>query len=174
MVSNCPFSESNIITKVALRPHYTGNIIEAVKDQLNDTLLKYSEEIQGIPVAYSNLSLPKGMKYGHVLGAQPWIHVDIKTTMVIFRPIRGLPLRGMVSQVSDSHVSLLIYGMFNASLSAHELSKEYTFNYENNIWESYERGDIHVNDNLDLVVQSFQHAHGVLSMNCTLTTGKTQ
>ena len=76
---------------------------------------------------------------------------------------------GMVSQVSDSHVSLLVYGMFNASLSAQDLSKHYTYNYEYMTWESNELGEIQINDHLDITIQSFQQAHGVLNLNCTLT-----
>ena len=169
MREEVPFVESRVVTKVALRPHNCGNMVEAVKKQLNDMLLKYSEEIEGTPVAYSNLELPKGMEYGRILGAEPWVHGDLRATMVVFRPIRGLKLRGMVSAVSDSHVSLLVYGMFNASLSAQDLSKHYRYNYENTTWESYERGDIQVNDYLDITVVSFQQAHGVLNLNCVLT-----
>ena len=98
------FVESRVITKVALRPHHGGNMIAAVKGQLNDMLLKYSEDIEGVAVSYSDLELPKGMEYGRIIGAEPWVHVDLRATMVVFRPIRGLRLMGMVSQVSDSHV----------------------------------------------------------------------
>ena len=163
------FVESRVITKVALRPHHGGNMIAAVKGQLNDMLLKYSEDIEGVAVSYSDLELPKGMEYGRIIGAEPWVHVDLRATMVVFRPIRGLRLMGMVSQVSDSHVSLLVYGMFNASLSAQDLSKHYTYNYEYVTWESNELGEIQINDHLDITIQSFQQAHGVLNLNCTLT-----
>jgi DNA-directed RNA polymerase I subunit RPA43 len=163
------FVESKIVTKVALQPHHCGNIIEAVKGQLNDMLLKYSEEIQGTPVSFSNLELPRGMEYGRLLGAQPWVHVDLRATVVIFRPIRGLQLKGMVNQVSDSHVSLLVYGMFNASLSARDLANHYTFDQENSTWESNEKGDIQVNDYIDITIHSFQQAHGVLNLNCVLS-----
>lgn len=163
------FVESQVITKVALRPHNGGNMIAAVKGQLNDMLLKYSEDIQGVAVSYSDLELPRGMEYGRILGAEPWVHVDLRATMVVFRPIRGLQLRGMVSQASDSHVSLLVYGMFNASLSAQDLSKYYTYNYDYMTWESSELGEIQVNDYLDITIQSFQQAHGVLNLNCMLT-----
>ena len=84
-----PFTISTIILKVALQPMHCQRPIEAVKRQLNDLLLKYSEDIQGVPLSYSGLELPRGLENGRILAEQPYVHVDLRATVTMFRPVRG-------------------------------------------------------------------------------------
>jgi DNA-directed RNA polymerase I subunit RPA43 len=162
-----PFTASTIILKVALRPMHCQRPIEAVKGQLNDLLLKYSEDIQGVPLSYSGLELPRGLENGRILAEQPFVHVDLRATVTMFRPVRGLRIRGRINKVSDSHISLLVYGMFNASLSAGELvSNSYEYNYETIAWESAEWGDLIEGESMEVEIASFQHANGVLNLGC--------
>ena len=163
------FQASTIIIKVALPPRHTQRPIEAVKGQLNEMLLKYSEDIQGVPLSYSNLELPRGLENGRILGMEPYIHVDLRATVTIFRPVRGLKIKGIINKVSDSHISLLVYGMFNASLSADVLANYYEYNYETLAWESTEK-DLMEGDSLDCVIQSFQQANGVLNLHCSFAS----
>ena len=72
--------------------------------------------------------------------------------------------------MSDSHISLLVYGMFNASLSANELiGNSYEYNYETIAWESAEWGDLIEGESMEVEIASFQHANGVLNLGCVFS-----
>ena len=43
-------------------------------------------------------------------------------------------LYSQCTQISDSHVSLLLYGMFNASISGEQMSKSYVFDNKLKTW----------------------------------------
>jgi hypothetical protein len=39
--------------------------------------------------------------------------------------------------MTDSHIALLVFGMFNASLSGTSLTSQYTYNYLSGAWYNY-------------------------------------
>ena len=45
---------------------------------------------------------------GRIIGDQPWIHVDVSTTVTVFEPLVGAKIRGKITKVAP--VSL-IYSM---------------------------------------------------------------
>ena len=70
------FNECDILLKCALLPAESAEPLEAVKKQLNEILLKFNEEVGGIPLMYSSLTFPKGKEYGRIIGENYWVHVD--------------------------------------------------------------------------------------------------
>ncbi len=88
-----------ILLKVAILPIYTAHPMDAVKQQLNSILFKFSEEMQGIPLSYSTIDFPKGKEYGRIMNDQPWVHVDILTNLVVFVPTIGDRMKGKISRV---------------------------------------------------------------------------
>ena len=132
-------------------------------------LLNYNEDVQGVPISFSDLNFPPGKEYARILAEQYWLHVDVTTTFLVFKPTIGSTLCGQINKVSDSHVSLLIFGMFNASISSDELVKKYTFNFVLDGWESIQGQEgLLVGDLVDCVVLGLQHGNGVLNMNVSL------
>lgn len=166
-----PFTKNKVLLKVALSPHESGAPLEGIKQQLNKMLLKFSDELKGVPITYSDIHFPVGKEFGRILDEQPWIHADVRTTMIVFQPCVGLSVRGRINKVSASYVSLLIYGMFNASISDTQLhSKSYSYREETQQWINESTGSEYgEGDHVECIIDSFQHANGVISLVCTLT-----
>lgn len=161
------FEQSRVLLKVALVPQNCQSPIDAIKKQLNSMLLKYIDDMKGVPITFSDIGFPPGKEYGRILGEQPWIHVDVHTTMLMFKPCVGLILKGRISKISESHTSLLVLGILNASISSDDMSTKYIFNDSNCSWESAQ-GNLVEGDLMECKVVNFQHANGVLSLVCTL------
>lgn len=96
---NYCFHTVDVNLKVALQPLYSSQPIEAVKQQLNNMLYKYSDSLEGIPLSFSELSFPKGKEYARIMSDQFWLHVDVCTKLVIFKPIVGHKVRGKINKV---------------------------------------------------------------------------
>ena len=91
--------ESDIVLKVALLPTDSAAPLEAVKRQLNGMLFKFCEELGGIPLTYTALRFPKNKDYGRIHGEHYWIHVDVVTTLLVFKPKTGHQLTGTAVKV---------------------------------------------------------------------------
>jgi len=161
------FEQNRVLLKVALSPQHAKSPMDAIKQQLNKMLLKYIDELRGVPVTFSDIGFPVGKEYGRILGEQPWVHVDVNTTMLVFKPCAGLVLRGTINKVSENYTSLLVLGIFNASISGDDMSTKYAFNEGNTSWDSA-TGNLMEGDIMACKVINFQHANGVLSLVCTL------
>ena len=122
------FFTSSIVLKVALSPSAAEFPLDAVKQQLNDMLFQYDEEIgvicnpstspsltlthlqlrftiDGVPLAYSDLKYPLGKEYGRIRGEHPWVHVDLCTKVTFFRPLVGCVIEGKITQVLYAQVN---------------------------------------------------------------------
>ena len=161
------FCESRVLLKCAILPISMGYPLDAVRVQLNDMLLKYNEGLQGIPISFSKIEFDRGKECGRILDEQPWIHVDITTSVLLFKPAAGNTIHGKVNQISDSHVSLLVYGIFNASITSEELGSKYKYSHTRQAWES-DTGDLQVDDLAACRILDFHIANGVLSINATM------
>ena len=93
--------ESDIVLKVALLPTDSAAPLEAVKRQLNGMLFRFCEELGGIPLTYSSLRFPKNKDYGRIHGEHYWIHVDVVTTLLVFKPKMSHQLTGKAVKVRD-------------------------------------------------------------------------
>jgi len=157
-----------VLLKVALSPQHAQAPMDAIRQQLNKMLLKYIDEVRGVPITFSDIGFPAGKEYGRILGEQPWVHVDVNTTMLVFKPVAGLVLRGTINKVSENYTSLLVLGIFNASISGEDMGAQYVFNESNASWDSATQGNLMEGDVMECRLLSFQHANGVLSLVCTL------
>ena len=128
------FVRVEIVLKVALLPASTKYPIEDVKRQLNSMLFKYNEDVKGIPLSFSQLKFPRGKEYGRIIAEQYWLHVDVVTKLLVFKPEIGMTITGKVNKISDNHVSLLIYAMFNASISGDQMCKSYYIDEASKTW----------------------------------------
>ena len=93
------FHNVDVMLKVALQPLYSSQPLDAVKQQLNNMLYKYSESLEGIPLSFSDISFPKGKEYARIMADQFWLHVDVCTKILIFKPVVGQTIRGKASKV---------------------------------------------------------------------------
>ena len=130
------FKEVDTLLKVALPPSSSNRPLDAIKKELNQTLFKYSTHLDGVPVSYTNTRFPEGKEYARIFNENPWLHIDLLATVVVFRPEIGQVMRGKVSKVSDMSVAMLCHGMFNATVSAEAMAKRFRYSYDKESWES--------------------------------------
>jgi hypothetical protein len=117
-------------------PVFSGNIREGVRFLLNQTLFTYMPEWNGVPICYSDIQFEDSIC--HILRDNPLLHVIIEVTIIIFRPNATIPLEGAISKISPHHIGLLVFDIFNASISKEEL--EVYFHWDTNLrqWQSRE------------------------------------
>ncbi|NWR94330.1 RPA43 polymerase, partial [Furnarius figulus] len=99
---------------VALPPRFLGRKRSGIRAQLDAELLRYSESLQGVPVAYDNIKVVGEL--GDIYDDQGFIHLNIEADFVIFSPKKGKKLVGVINKVAPSHIGCLIHGCFNASI----------------------------------------------------------
>lgn len=93
---------------------YLGRKRTGIRAQLDAELLRYSERLQGVPVAYDNIKVVGEL--GDIYDDQGFIHLNIEADFVIFSPKKGRKLVGVINKVAPSHIGCLIHGCFNASI----------------------------------------------------------
>ncbi|XP_068008576.1 DNA-directed RNA polymerase I subunit RPA43 [Melanerpes formicivorus] len=99
---------------IALPPRYLGRKRTGIRAQLDEELLRYSESLQGVPVAYDNIRVVGEL--GDIYDDQEFIHLNIEADFIIFSPKKGRKLVGVINKVAPSHIGCLIHGCFNASI----------------------------------------------------------
>ncbi|XP_059616331.1 probable DNA-directed RNA polymerase I subunit RPA43 [Phlebotomus argentipes] len=92
-------------------------------DNFKDTLLNavaakkighFDEELNGIVLDVRNIKLEGEMSL--LRYDTPELHLTIRADFYVFRPQIGVTLKGIVKHVSQRHVSVLIYRVFNVSI----------------------------------------------------------
>ncbi|NXP25042.1 RPA43 polymerase, partial [Scytalopus superciliaris] len=99
---------------VALPPRFLARKRSGIRAQLDAELLRYSESLQGVPVAYDNIKVVGEL--GDIYDDQGFIHLNIEADFVVFSPKKGKKLVGIINKVAPSHIGCLIHGCFNASI----------------------------------------------------------
>ncbi|CAM9328849.1 unnamed protein product [Lampetra fluviatilis] len=103
------------VRHLALFPRHLGRLRSGIGEQLDAELLRYSESLKGVPLAYDNMKLLSGL--GDLIDDQGYIHMDVQADFVVFRPNPGDILKGVVNKLGSAHVGCLVHGCFNASLA---------------------------------------------------------
>ncbi|KAG8443045.1 hypothetical protein GDO86_011749 [Hymenochirus boettgeri] len=99
---------------LALSPKFLKRKRSGIQEQLNAELLKYSEGLKGVPVAYDNIKLVGEL--GDIYDDLGHVYVNIEADFVIFKPKFGQKLVGVVNKVAQTHIGCLVHGCFNASI----------------------------------------------------------
>ncbi|XP_067111982.1 DNA-directed RNA polymerase I subunit RPA43 [Osmerus mordax] len=99
---------------LALSPMYLKKKRTGIQDELNTELLRYSESLKGVPLAYDNIRIlgPQG----NIHDDSGYIHLDVEASFVVFKPQRGKQILGVVNKLALNHVGCLVHGCFNASI----------------------------------------------------------
>lgn len=101
------FHKMDILLQVSLLPSQTGHCMQAVRQQLNNLLYAYDEALQGVPLSYGDLAFPPGKEYGRIFTDHPHVHVDVLTSMVVFKPAVGAKLTGKVVKVFITDIRII-------------------------------------------------------------------
>ncbi|KAG7500504.1 DNA-directed RNA polymerase I subunit RPA43 [Solea senegalensis] len=99
---------------VALPPMYLHKKRTGIQGELEAELLKFSESLKGVPLAYDNIRIVG--PHGNVYDDSSYIHMDVEANFIVFQPTNGQKLLGKVNKLGISHVGCLVHGCFNASI----------------------------------------------------------
>lgn len=90
----------------------------AANEQLDSLLMRYVPQFGGVLMSYSDLKFMQ--KLGKIDGDGAFANVLVGVSGLIWAPKIGTRLEGKIKLSTPSHVSLLVHGIFNASItSAH-------------------------------------------------------
>jgi hypothetical protein len=93
---------------------------------------------------------------------EPHIHVRVTATAMVFGPRNGMVLRGKVTEACATHLSVLAYGVFNATLPRPKSSSNSSGSVAS-AWEAVEVGSV-----VRFNVLRMQHAEGLLAIEGAL------
>ncbi|RLW11295.1 hypothetical protein DV515_00001577 [Chloebia gouldiae] len=102
---------------VALPPRFLARKRSGIRAQLDAELLRYSESLQGVPVAYDNIKVVGEL--GDIYDDQGFIHLDVEADFIIFSPKKGKKLVDAL-QLGSSYIELAcrsvkeVYGSQNS------------------------------------------------------------
>lgn len=160
--SSCShFQKCSISMKVALAPAQIGHQSSVIKATLNSLLFKYNLDLDAMPLIYEEIKTTKGNEHSKIIGEQPYLHQNISTNVVMFKPTVGELITGTIIRIAADGIFLVLYGMFNASISCSQISKNYTYNENSNSWESPD-GDMSEGDVITFKILKYEHLNDVL------------
>nr|XP_046274227.1 DNA-directed RNA polymerase I subunit RPA43 [Scatophagus argus] len=99
---------------ITLPPMYLYKKKTGIQEELRAELLKFSQSLKGVPLAYDNIRIVG--QYGGIYDDSGYVHMDIEANFIVFQPKKGQKLLGKVNKLGVSHVGCLVHGCFNASI----------------------------------------------------------
>jgi len=101
--------------------------IQDPKDDINNVLntkifSNFETLYSGVLLAYGEYSLPAVLP---IAFDRPSMCCQIAVNALVFSPLPGKILRGIVNDVAVDHLSVLVLGVFNASIPFKSISKEF-------------------------------------------------
>ncbi|TNN62336.1 DNA-directed RNA polymerase I subunit RPA43 [Liparis tanakae] len=99
---------------VTLPPMYLNKKRTGIQEELEAELLKFSQSLKGVPLAYENIRIVG--PHGNIFDDSGYIHMDVEANFIVFQPENGQKLLGKVNKLGMSHVGCLVHGCFNASI----------------------------------------------------------
>lgn len=160
------FFQKKLALSVSILPNSLGDVVKSIEDCLRRLLLKYSDGVEGVLLAFENV---KTLGKGSILHELPHIHYDVEVDALVFRPLVGCNLSGAVTESSfHSHLSLVVYRYFNASISAENMRNggfEFDDVMEHWYWKEGETTHpIEKGDSIDFVCQKIHESGGIISL----------
>lgn len=121
-----PFSRVVARGAIQLHPCYMQSVRMGVRAYLSNFLLKYLPEFNGVWVAYH----PKILRHdsiGFLSDAEKMaiITFEVQIQCLVFRPSPSALLVGTVNQIRDTHITLLVDGIFSACIRRDSLERHY-------------------------------------------------
>jgi len=167
-----PYVKRKIQISVALYPSALENKTTFIKKQIRSLLLKYSEGIGGVLLAFDNLKFVGDGKgkgsLGQIRYELPHIHYVVEIDALVFCPKEGMKLTGKVNECYPSHVGLLIGSFFNAMVpSDHLRASGYVFDQDLQQWLLDTEEDSKVigeNDLITMKLEKLRECAGIISL----------
>ena len=170
------FLRKKLHLTVSLLPAALKNVQMSVEDSLRSLILKFSDGIGGILMAFENVQILSDNKtagvVGMILNELPHIHYQVVVDALVFVPTPGCTLTGDVTGSSfHSHVSLIVHQYFNASISAEHL-REAGFEFDEVQLQWYrddegQQNPLSSNDRIEFVCETLFESGGIISIEGT-------
>lgn len=127
------FEQVHVQVYIHLQPRWVKKIKEGVNNILGKKLLKYSDEFEGVPVAFTDVKLLD--RVGIIKDEAPDFHFLVRyrciswmmyvnvvsAVFTVFAPKVGDMLEAVVNKIGMDHIGLLVHGLFNASIPRHNV-----------------------------------------------------
>ncbi|KAE8896297.1 hypothetical protein PF005_g20504 [Phytophthora fragariae] len=165
MVSNA-FVLCKVRHNVSLSPCHAMEPRVGIEQNLTEQLMRYSEPLQGVVLSFSDVQLAQ--PHGVIVNEMPYIHCKVLADALVFRPLEGMQLRGVVNKIGSNHVGMLFAGVFNGSVAESELPKGYVHNYAQDCWLGEDGSSISVEDEVDVKVLRVHVAGGMIAIEATM------
>uniref|UniRef100_A0A7S3L6X0 RPA43 OB domain-containing protein n=1 Tax=Amphora coffeiformis TaxID=265554 RepID=A0A7S3L6X0_9STRA len=165
-------TRSNLLSVKKLRlsasilPSGLSDVKTSIDRCIRDFLLKYSDAVDGTIMGYKNVEILADGR-GRIVEELPHIHYDIRCDALVFSPVPNARLRGRVTESFHSHVSMVVFNYFNASISASRL-REAGFEYDadKESWYNIESEDtIEKSSYLVFAAEKIHEAVGMISID---------
>jgi RPA43 OB domain in RNA Pol I len=166
------FFRKKLELTISLLPSALSNVYANAEDALRLFLLRYSDGIGGVMLAYENvkvLSENKSRLAGIILNELPHIHYRVSTSALVFNPAPGGKMRGKVTDSSfHSHLSLVVHKYFNASIPADSL-REAGFEFDDVQLQWYHQQNVNAtalnrDDEIDFICRKLYESGGMISI----------
>jgi DNA-directed RNA polymerase subunit E'/Rpb7 len=158
------FFEKRLEMTVALYPIDLGNVVGAVENSLRSLLLRYSDQMGGALLAFSDTTILNGGQ-GRILNDLPHVHYSVTSKALVFQPSVGGMLVGSVKESFPSHLSLTVYHYFNASIPASALYESgFSFDKVSLEWLTGDSRPVTEGSDIQFLVHSLHESGGVISL----------
>jgi DNA-directed RNA polymerase I subunit RPA43 len=128
-----PIYQTKMEMVISLLPRDLADIQGALHASIRKILLRYSEGIGGVLLSFEKVKI---LGRGEILNELPHIHYVVSLGGLVFSPKQGQILTGVIYECFHSHISLVLFGYFNASVPAAELQGSgYQFDARNLTWQ---------------------------------------
>ena len=105
--SAAPFDCCDMRVNVCLPPSFIGSVRSGIEESLNENLMRFREDIQAVMISYSKIRLPQTS--GKIVEESPYISFDVALQAIVFRPVKGMRLVGVVNKVGACALPVRIY-----------------------------------------------------------------
>ncbi|KAL0215839.1 hypothetical protein P9112_008023 [Eukaryota sp. TZLM1-RC] len=132
MTEASPFRKLSVRRVVNIPPHELNDVPSAIIQSFNSSIMKYNHKYDGVVLSNTNISFPDDS--GAIIDDSPFCRFEATADLVIFSPSIGSKLSGSVVHVSEDHISMLVFGVFNASIPRDTLDTQYKFHETDCCW----------------------------------------
>lgn len=105
---------------VSILPAGLRDVKSSIENCLGKFMLKYSEAVGGVVLAYKDMEVMTNGR-GKIVEELPHVIYDVTCEALVFQPTPKARLIGTVTGSFHSHISLVVFDYFNASISAAHL-----------------------------------------------------
>uniref|UniRef100_A0A7S3EB18 RPA43 OB domain-containing protein n=1 Tax=Rhodosorus marinus TaxID=101924 RepID=A0A7S3EB18_9RHOD len=113
---------------------------------LSGLVFRYCAPARGVVVAYRNVELASDNAF--VDGTSPYLHVVARSDLLVFSPVKGEVLTGVVTFVSEEFIGLKVYSTFYSVISRKEAPEVFVYGNDSDsdrsggYWKAIKPGEI--------------------------------